>query len=139
MKSNRGYITDLVTVGLFTVIVGFVLMIVVALAGFPGGIGERYSEGTRIGVVNKLSNKGVIFKSYEAEATMSGLRKGSDSDGNTTISANLFSFNVDPQAISDVTAAMESGKPVKLVYREWFIVPVGISNSHVVYRVESTK
>jgi len=142
MKNNsRGYI-DFGTVfafGFIAAAVAFFLFLVVAVVGFPGGINPNYSEGNRVGVVNKLSYKGLVFKSYEAEASLTGLRKGSDSDGNTTVNANVFPFNVDPQAYPAVKEAMESGKPVNLHYRQWFVVPIGISNGHVVYKVEPVK
>lgn len=140
-NNNRGYI-DGSTIFLFGIIgafAAFVLFLAVAVVGFPGGINPNYSEGSRVGVVNKLSYKGLVFKSYEAEAAMTGLRKGTDSDGNTTVNANVFPFNVSPEAYPAVKEAMESGKPVNLHYRQWFITPIGISNNHVVYKVEPVK
>lgn len=141
IKSTRGYIdTDTwIIIGSISFFCFLFALIVVGIVGFPGGINSNYSEGARIGVVNKLSNKGVFFKSNEAEASMTGLRKSSDADGNSTISANLFSFSVDPAAVTDVTKAMESGKPVKLIYREWLVKPLSIEYDHVVYAVEDVK
>lgn len=141
IKSTRGYIDNDMrfVVGIISFVCFLLALLSVAIVGFPGGINSNYSEGARVGVVNKLSNKGVFFKSNEAEASMTGLRASSDSDGNSTISANLFSFSVDPSAVTAVTKAMESGKPVKLIYREWLVKPLSIEYGHVVYAVEDVK
>jgi hypothetical protein len=100
----------------------------------------NYSDGSRVGVVNKLSHKGLIFKSWEGEMVMGGMRQQSntDSDGNTSSSmvANVFAFNVDPDMVDQVQAAQRSGRPVELVYHQWLLHPLTIENSHVIIEVK---
>ena len=96
--------------------------------------GENYSTGTRVGVVNKLSEKGLIFKSWEGEMLMA-LPAGVS--GNTQ--PEKFEFNVAPEAVEKVKAALDSGKRVELVYRQWALQPVTIDNDHVVVDVRDVK
>ncbi|WP_370390129.1 6-phosphogluconate dehydrogenase [uncultured Winogradskyella sp.] len=73
-----------------------------------------YSEGTRAGQLIKLSEKGVIFKTYEGQLNMGGLRTGKADDG---LEGNLWQFSVlDKSIIDDLTEA--EGKRVKLGYKE---------------------
>lgn len=141
MKNIRGYI-DLQMLAFLAVvgaIMSLILFVLICVTGFPGGINSNYSEGVRVGVVNKLSYKGLIYKSYEAEAAMTGLRKASDSDGNTTLQANIFEFNVPNELFQAVQDAADFGKPVKLYYRQWFIKPIGISSGYVLSKIETAK
>lgn len=96
---------------------------------------EQYSVGERSGVVTKLSNKGLAFKSWEGELLAGGTRRVVDGDGRSQSVANVFAFNVDPGAVDDVRHAMESGCEVTLHYTEWAIPPPTIDNGHVVRRV----
>lgn len=140
-NSNRGYIDGftLALVGFAAFVVFIIVGAFLSAVGFPGGINSTYSEGSRMVIVNKLSYKGLVFKSYEAEGIMIGLRQSQDGNGSETVSANVFSFNVDPDAVEKVKAAMNTGKTVEVVYREWFITPFSISGSHVVYDVKPVK
>lgn len=139
MKSNKGYIdgATLFFFGLVALIAGLIMLIGFVLVGFPGGINESYSEGARVGNVIKLSQKGMVFKSWEGQAVLGGVVGKSDSDGNRSLVANVFDFNVSEAALPDIQAALESGKPVKLVYKQWLVRPIGISNNHVIVRVET--
>ena len=105
----------------------------------------NYSEGERHGVVVKLSRKGAFFKSWEGEAVMGGTKqkttahydsKGEYNGSTTSNVANVFEFNVDEACVKKVQAAMESGQPARLVYRQWFWRPPTIENSYVVVDVK---
>jgi hypothetical protein len=73
-----------------------------------------YSEGTRAGQLIKLSEKGVVFKTYEGELNLGGLRTGNTNDG---LEGNLWQFSVlDESVISDLIKV--EGKRVKLGYKE---------------------
>src|SRR3990172_3610788 len=50
-----------------------------------------YSEGTRVGIVNKASEKGLFWKTYEGEMVLEGLVSGNNSG------ANLWNFSIDGQ------------------------------------------
>jgi hypothetical protein len=91
----------------------------------------NYSNGSRAGVVNKLSEKGLVFKSYEGEMMLGGIRTTENGTA-----ANLFAFNVDPSQVAAVTAAMKSGKRVELVYRQWAVSPLTINSDYVIVDVK---
>ena len=52
----------------------------------------EYSRGTRVGVVNKFTNKGLVWKTYEGEMALEGLTSGGSSTG-----ANLWDFSLDSE------------------------------------------
>ncbi len=103
-----------------------------------------YSEGSRVGVINKLSNKGIFFKSWEGEMSLGGFRNktnvSSGSDGSihtsTSIVANVFAFTVkDPALVGQIKAAMLSGQPVELEYSQYLLPPLSQGSSYVIVAV----
>jgi hypothetical protein len=86
----------------------------VLLACFPlTSCGRNYSNGSRIGIVTKLSEKGVIWKSWEGEMLMALPPQAAASGAQP----EKFEFNVDPETVEKVKEAMNSGRRVELVYR----------------------
>lgn len=105
------------------------LIVIVSLLSVA--CGENYSSGTRVGVVTKLSEKGIVWKSWEGELLMA-----LPSTVGSATQPEKFEFNVAPSAVEKVTAAMQSGHRVELVYRQWWMAPVSIDNDHVVVDVK---
>lgn len=69
-----------------------------------------YSEGTRVGIIYKFSKKGTIFKTYEGEMMLPGIRNKSQS-----LSTNTFNFSVTDEELAK--KLMESqGMEVELHY-----------------------
>lgn len=69
-----------------------------------------YSEGTRVGIIYKFSKKGTIFKTYEGEMMLPGIRNKSQS-----LSTNTFNFSVTDEELAQ--KLMESqGMEVELHY-----------------------
>jgi len=72
-----------------------------------------YSDGGREGVLVKISRKGNVFKTYEAEILQPGFRSA---DG--SVKANTFKFSVvDPQVARQLEDA--SGQTVKVHYVQY--------------------
>jgi len=72
-----------------------------------------YSDGSRDGVLVKISRKGNLFKTYEAELLQPGFRSGEGS-----IKANTFKFSVaDPDVAQQLEAA--SGQAIKVHYVQY--------------------
>ncbi len=88
----------------------------------------NYSDGTRAGVVTKLSHKGLIFKSWEGELQMGGLAVGGV--------PNTFRFNADEAAVEKLQAAMVSGQRVELAYHQYALSPPSIDSDYVVTDVK---
>nr|MBI4157176.1 hypothetical protein [Candidatus Woesearchaeota archaeon] len=92
-----------------------------------GGCGSytnshEYSNGIRTGMINKISKKGLIWKTYEGQMALEGIV----SDGQR-MGANVWDFSIDNQArnkenIEELAKKaqeyLESGTQVKVRYRE---------------------
>jgi hypothetical protein len=75
--------------------------------------GLSYSDGTRSGILTKVSKKGFVFKTYEGEMNVGGI-----SDGQGTIMpATIFVFSVRDK---DVYKKLEEvqGKRVRVRYKQ---------------------
>lgn len=84
------------------------------------GLVPTYSEGERVGVVDKISRKGLWNKSYEGELKMQGVSV--NAGGN--LAQNTFHFSVlDPKVAEQITLAAKLAKPVQLRYKQWLINP----------------
>lgn len=92
------------------------IILLIAMAVGAYFLFGSFSNGTRAGVVIKMSKKGVIFKTYEGELNTGGF---ADSDGQLTSSIWAFSV-VDDQVVRDLSDAELSGQRVKLHYNEKF-------------------
>lgn len=109
------------------------VLIALIVAAISVACGKNYSNGDRIGVVTKLSYKGVAMKSWEGEMLVALPA------GVSAIQPEVFAFNVDAVAVNKVKAAMDSGKRVRLVYRQWLIAPWSIDHGHVVTDVQDVQ
>jgi hypothetical protein len=106
LKRKLAWVTALVLLGL----VAWVLIILY----YP------YSDGTRTGIVRKLSYKGYVFKTWEGELQMSGFLTPMDGTQIAT-GGNLWNFSVDNDRQDVVIALKEAestGKRVTLHYVE---------------------
>ena len=88
----------------------FILLVVLGLFGYWKYF-YTYSDGYRSGLLQKLSHKGNIFKTYEGEL----VQRSIVSTGNVGIASEKFYFSV---ASDSVAKAMQNfeGKNVKLHY-----------------------
>ncbi len=110
----------------------------IALCLMLAACGKNYSNGSRVGVVTKLSEKGFVYKSWEGEMNMGGVREKSTDSGSAVV-PNIFTFNVDASAVEKVKAAMKSGKRVELIYRQWAVAPINIGDDHVIVDVKEAE
>jgi hypothetical protein len=128
-------------------------IIVFALCAALTACGQNYSQGSAVGTITKFSKKGLVFESWEGSINMGGMREEktevpdthTDSKGRTqtnyttvaTMVPNAMGFNAaEPKVVEKINEALVSGRPVKITYRQWFIKPLTISNSHVIQSVE---
>lgn len=88
------------------------------------------STGDRVGVVTKLSQRGVFWKTWEASAMIgSTATPGIGSEWDFTIDAD--------GPVDDVRRAMESGDLVQMSYVQYY--SGGMANGDTSYRVKSVK
>jgi hypothetical protein len=92
---------------IFSVIVIFILFIIYFICGLP------YSEGTRSGVLTKISKKGFVFKTYEGEMNVGGFSQG---DG-TIMPSSIFKFSVAKRSVYEQLEAVQ-GRRVVVHYKQ---------------------
>lgn len=75
--------------------------------------GLTYSEGTRSGILTKISKKGYVFKTYEGELNIGGIFQ----NNSPLIPTTIFYFSVrDKKIYYDLQQA--EGKKVVLYYKQ---------------------
>jgi hypothetical protein len=97
----------------------FTISLVLGLWLFYMICGLSYSDGTRSGILTKVSRKGYIFKTYEGELNVGGFSQG---DG-TIIPASIFKFSVSDPNVYHKLDSLQGRKVVltyKQVYKNFF-------------------
>ncbi len=100
----------------------------------------KYSEGDRVGMVNKVSKKGAIWKTNEGQMALEGIVSGGGSTG-----ANVWDFSIDnylpddkqDELIKQLNTAMNAEQKVKIHYTEMFCTFPWRSGSNVL--IQSVK
>lgn len=91
-------------------------IVIIGGIGFYIFAGMTYSEGTRSGVLTKISKKGYIFKTYEGDLALSGV-------GGYIINpreeGNVWSFSVKDDEVYEKMKQFE-GRAVSLDYEETY-------------------
>lgn len=86
----------------------FLLILVLSSVAYYFISGLTYSEGTRSGILTKVSRKGVLFKTFEGELLIGGL-----SDGQGTLSpSKVFSFSILNKDVYDKLEKYQGDKVV---------------------------
>jgi len=101
----------------------FLLTLILILALMVGGyyLLGNYSEGTRSGVMQKLSRKGVIFKTHEGQLNLGGFNTEELGGG---VAPTIWSFSVrskNQDVLKELEQASLEGNRVKLYYDEKFV------------------
>ncbi|MCK4552705.1 hypothetical protein KAT80_00690 [Candidatus Pacearchaeota archaeon] len=110
------------------------------------GIGNNieYSGGQRVGVVNKISEKGLIWKTKEGQLSLEGRTSTGDYTG-----AGVWDFSIDKSAkhsenvdelYSQIEQQMENGQRVKITYKQPLATwPWRADTTYLVQSVEPLK
>lgn len=93
------------------------------------GLYENYSDGSRIGTMQKLSKKGLVFKSVEGDIVLlnNGFNQNSD----------VFSFSSRDDELISKSALI--GKKVQIEYSEYLLKPIFISTHYNVKKITIVK
>lgn len=78
-----------------------VALISLSIAAATAAHAECYSEGVRVGVVQKFSMSGFITKSWEGELVMDGVKFKAGAEGGTR-GGNVWAFSVDDANVAKV-------------------------------------
>lgn len=107
------------------IFIGLVVLMVLGtlFGGFIPTFGD-YSDGERSGVLQKFSNRGLIFKTYEGELAMEGIKISSD-DKN----GSVFEFSVTDENIAKQLDTLV-GKRVTLKYEQKIHVSAHDGSTH---------
>ncbi len=99
----------------------------------------NYSDGTRSGVVIKISKKGVIFKTYEGQLNLSSF--GALKNSNQL--AETFHFSVDKsqeELVKTLEEVALSGERVNLHYKEKYMAMPWKGDTKIfVYEIERSQ
>lgn len=90
-----------------------VISIVAGFAVFYFICGMTYSEGTRSGILTKVSKKGYVFKTFEGELNIGGINQG---DG-TIMPNTVFKFSVYDEKTYHALDSLQ-GRKVVVGYRQ---------------------
>lgn len=108
-KSGGNFLKSIRKIFLF-VILFFVLFV----AGFTyWKYYFTYSDGSRAGLLQKLSRKGTIFKTYEGEMILSSIQ----SNNNVPLASEKFFFSVSDKRVADQLNGMQ-GEFIVVYYHE---------------------
>lgn len=99
--------------------------------------GISTSDGKRVGVLTKFSYKGLIYKSYEGELNMGGVRNRTDGEGRNTVVANVWQFSCSNPTVAKQLEDL-IGKEVVIKYHQSF-AGVSRDTSYDVVSVEEVK
>lgn len=95
----------------FAYVTLFILVLVGV--GYYFVCGMTYSDGTRSGVLTKVTRKGYVFKTYEGEINIGGINQGEG----TIIPLTIFRFSTTKKQIYD-SLEVYQGRKVVLKYRQ---------------------
>jgi hypothetical protein len=109
----------------------FALALSLCLLPSCQGCDDTYSRGERVGTVIKLSEKGVLFKSWEGELHLGG-------DALSATGANTWSFSCRNDEVTRKlqAAARMPNKPVRIVYKQWLVGPSYIDTGYEILDVQ---
>ena len=101
----------------------------------------EYSKGTRTGMINKVSEKGLFWKTFEGEMALEWVVSG-----DTSVGANVWDFSIDrqrrhgenpEQLVRKLSQYLESGTKVKVDYIEQFATyPWRSETNYLIQNVE---
>ena len=91
----------------------FIILLLLAGIGFWWKYFYTYSDGFRSGLLQKLSHKGNVMKTYEGELVMSSI----SSTNNVALASEKFYFSIANDSIAKSLMNFE-GKRVRLHYEQ---------------------
>jgi len=112
------------------ILIKFLLISIVIFGSVLWVCSWTYSEGTRSGNLIKVSHKGVLFKTFEGDLNLGGVRMIEGLEG------NIWSFTIlDDKLISRIKDY--EGKRVKVFYKERYkIMPWQGDTNYIVVNIE---
>jgi hypothetical protein len=98
-----------------------------------------YSNGVRVGVPYKLSDKGLLIKTTEGSMNLGGARQKKSDDGSAQIVPNTFDFTIrsgDTATRAIIETAIENGSTVRMHYQQVTGMTCATDSGYFVNKVE---
>lgn len=101
------------------------------------GSGIFYSDGSRVGVVQKFSKSGLFFPTWDGELVMDGIKPTATSNGGAGLS-NVWTFGAgtNETIARQIEDAMNAGYRVRLTYKQHVFTGPSWGTSYHVVKVE---
>lgn len=109
------------------IVIAGIVTILFAIIGVPtikccGGLNIEYSNGSRSGVVQKISKKGFFWKTWEGELNLGYNTYTNDGDSKVLVPA-IFEFSVSSDEVAKkLQMAEESGHRVTVEYKQYLLM-----------------
>jgi ABC-type uncharacterized transport system substrate-binding protein len=119
--------------------IAFVIVVAIATVAFI--MFASYGDGYRVGVIQKMSRKGILFKTNEGELSQ-GFIEGSQDVNTAGVATKIWYFTVDndPAVLAQIAHSIEANKKVKLFYKEKYTnLPWVGDTRQVVFKVEEVQ
>lgn len=122
---------------MFGITMGILLAIAfvstIGICFYNGGV--PYSEGYREGHIQKFSNKGYIWKTFEGEMATLGFKTRGNAE-NPSVS-NVFEFTVIDPEICKQIETIHTTEPVRMYYKQYWLSPPWMgSTGYRIVRIE---
>ncbi len=108
-----------------------VVLFVFAFAGttvlkITGAAEWKFSDGSRSGVIQKLSKRGIWWKTWEGELNLGYTTSTTDEHGHHIVQPAIFHFSVSNDDVARrLQVAEVGGKRVTLLYEQWVMRKFG--------------
>lgn len=113
-----------------------IIIIAASLSLAACGSGVNYSEGSRVGIVQKFSRKGLIFPTWEGELVMDGVKARATESGSSITNVWPFGAGTNDAIAAQIEAAMNDGYRVRLTYQQHLLTGPSWGNAYHVVKVE---
>lgn len=94
----------------FAAVIVFIVLIALCLE-------KEYSTGHRDGYLQKISNRGLLWKTWEAEVAMPGWRTNTDAEGNGTMS-NVWDCSIIDDKVVEDLQKLRGNQLVRFHYKQ---------------------
>lgn len=99
---------------------------------------QDFSDGSRVGVVEKFSKKGIVWKSWEGYLVIQ--RQRLRQRDNVATADNIWNFSaIDEKIAAELDVAQTDGGVYKLTYRQWLLKPPSQDSAYTVVKVEKVR
>ncbi len=94
------------------------ILLPACFGGCYAGSRVQVADGYRDSTVRKLSETGIVFKTWECETLGDGMRGSASKEGGATLAPETFQYTVRDPAVLAKLRDLPPGKRVRISYRK---------------------